>query len=183
MSKALHCGGRNHKQWWPDGTAQVAFEQPGNYQLSVSCNAGLVTSTLFAVSLAPNPPPTLAMTGTPSPVPAGVPFTVAWVSTDALNCVGTGGIPGKNWWFPESPLSGSVTQTAPTHGQYTYEMDCQSIDFSQPDTANQVTVTVGPAQPPDHTFHEFRKRRAVSGIHPNLVINGCEHLHGIGWRR
>jgi hypothetical protein len=128
----------------PSGSA-IAWGEPGTYQFVVTCNpyntiVGQIVSSPVSGTVAPPAPPTATISIDPVTVPVGQSFTVTWSATNALNCVGTGGIPGLAWVPPYN--SGSLTYMPTAAGQYTFGVSCASIYSAQPNATAQAAVTV-----------------------------------------
>jgi len=132
----------------PQGTLTIAPFQSGTYVMSVTCsvptlNSTSVTSSPITLIVAPPAPPTVSISFSPSTVLAGENFTVAWSSTDALNCNQSGGIPGGTWGQDPAPQppAGSVVEAA-VPGQFTFGISCQSIDPQQAAVTTQASLSI-----------------------------------------
>jgi hypothetical protein len=137
-------GGFQTNNDYPSGSA-IVWEDPGTYQFVVTCNpintiVGQIVSSAVTGTVLPPAPPTATISINPTSVTVGQSFTVTWSSTNTLNCMGTGGIPGLAWIPPYN--SGSLTYMPTTLGQYTFGVSCASIYSAQPNATAQAAVTV-----------------------------------------
>jgi hypothetical protein len=134
------------------GSAVLNPPAPGTYSVSVTCaipgnTPTEVTSTPQTLTVLPPPAPAETLTITPSTVIQGQQFTVAWSSTNASRCVGSGGVPSSGWDGSSGPPSGTFAYAAggPSQtGQFTFTLTCESIATSVASTASQAQLTVEP---------------------------------------
>jgi hypothetical protein len=130
----------------PQGEITLAPSAAGTYQLSLNCYGpdGTVALPPTTLTVLAPPTPTATITFKPSLVVAGEPFQVFWTSTNASGCTQTGGIPGGSWGSDPSQLqaaTGTVAETA-VLGQFTFGLNCQSIDSSVASGSIQATLDV-----------------------------------------
>jgi lysyl endopeptidase len=139
---------------YPQGTATIAPDESGTYQLSVNCSGNpahppvaTVTSPTQTLIVLPPPPPTATITFNPSNVAAGQSFTAAWSSTYADDCLLTGGIAGGGWGGSVQyvPSTGYDNESGPA-GNYTFGITCQSIDPNTAPVSTQADLTIVSAQ-------------------------------------
>lgn len=133
----------------PQGTQTAAPPQSGTYVITVTCtvdalNGLSVTSAPMMLTVNPAPAPTAAISFTPSSVLAGQSFTVAWTSTNALNCTQTGDVPDSDWGEPPQPqpATGSMTVTTAQAGNFTFGLSCPSIDAAQSPATAQASLSI-----------------------------------------
>jgi hypothetical protein len=131
----------------PQGLIALAPAQSGSYQISMKCDGAPnynITSTPLTLTVLAPPPPTEKISFAPGKtVAVQEPFTISWSSTNAQDCTETGVIAGQSDWGGnvgmDQPPTGQVNLFAPTAGQYTLGLTCQSID---PNTAATSTSAV-----------------------------------------
>lgn len=100
--------------------------------------------------------PEVDLSSTLSSVSTGAPFNLSWATSNVSNCTRSGG------WTGASPLSGSLTVTAPsTPGPATYTLTCSDGTTS---AADSVTVTV--VAPPAPTVDLMSAQSTVTTNSP-----------------
>ena len=132
-------------------SATVTPQGSGTYQLQVYCDTALdpeqaaATSALLTLTVLAPQAPTETITFFPSTVVAGQSFSAAYSSTNASDCLLTGGIPG-GWWggsVQSVPPSGNGSESGAA-GTYTFGITCSSIDPNSPPVTTQKSLTIEP---------------------------------------
>lgn len=125
-------GGLPNGEWGSPAAAEV----PPSGSLTELAVAGSFTFTLSCQSLDPALPPATAeaaltiqaLTASLSPantsVNVGNSFTLTWSSTGATSCTASGGGANGMAWSGNVSTSGTLTQTAMTAGDYSYQLQC-----------------------------------------------------------
>jgi len=141
-----------HDPYFAQDTATIAPMGAGTYVLTVTCSsAGLpstpVTSLPVTVTVLPPPAPTAQISSSASTLTTGQSYTVSWTSTNTQSCAETGaGDPTAqgNIWYAggNAGTSGSITVYPLDPGQFTFGINCLSIDPNVAGVAAQTVVTV-----------------------------------------
>jgi len=120
------------------GTASTgALSQDSTFTLTCT-GAGGATSASVTVTVGALPPPTVAISASPTSVAYGVSSTVTWSSTNATSCTASGA------WSGAQATAGSVSTGALTANR-TYTITCNGAGGS---ASQSVTVMVSsPAAP------------------------------------
>lgn len=146
--------GQIHTRHYPDDTGSVEPWQPGTYDVTLTCfdvnGIAAARSAPLRLTVTPPPPPVVAISITPDHVETGQVFTVAWSSTDARQCSGTGGTP-DGIWDPVIPI-GSQGWLSSTPGEFRFAISCHSIADGVPDGEAEAVVTVVSPTPPTATL-------------------------------
>ncbi len=132
------------------GVLTVSPSRSGTYPVTMACY-GAISGTPSATSAAtftvlPPPAPTATVSFTPTTVVAGQTFIASWSSTNASGCTQTGGIPGGTWGSSPGADYGPAGQDTDSGaaGQYTFGINCSSIDPSTAPVSAQANLTITP---------------------------------------
>lgn len=131
----------------PQTAVTLSPYQSGTYALTVTCTspAGAVplsvTSAPLTLIVTAPPPPVLAISFNPSAPVAGETFSASWSATGASSCSQSGGMPGDAWSQQSGAVAGSVHETAQA-GQFTFILNCQSIDPTLGSASASAPLTV-----------------------------------------
>jgi len=129
------------------GTLQPS--QSGSIQVTLDCYPVLGPPTPATASatlmVLPPPPPTAAITFNPAKPVAGQIFDANWSTNNAGGCTQTGGIPGGQWGgsIQGVGLSGFDSE-AGAAGQYTFTLNCSSIDPNVAPISYNAVLTIAP---------------------------------------
>lgn len=121
------------------GQVLVAETVPGNYTYTITCVAG--THSAQAQVLVAFPLPTATLTSNQSTLTAGEPLTLSWRSSNATQCVASGGLTADHWAGPLPTTSGQLTVTSPSAATVTYTLTC-TADGQQAQSQLPITYTV-----------------------------------------
>jgi lysyl endopeptidase len=147
-----------HSPYFPEDSQTLAPLASGTYVLSVTCTGAagsslIATSAPVTVTVEPPAAPTATLAVNPNSVLTGQAFTVAWSSTDTLDCEETGSATGSAWGTSgQAATSGTLTTSATAAGQFTLGVECPSIDPNQAGSAAAGSLTVALPPPPTVTL-------------------------------
>ena len=150
-TNTLNCsgmGGLPDQAWspiFPTGTLTFVADRAGTFTFGLSCpsifSAQSNAQAQADVTVVPEPPVTIKLSGNATSLIAGQSLTLTWSSTNATGCVAGGGAL-QTAWSGNLATSGSFTEKVNAIGNFTYTLSCTSLTQS---AAAQVAVSVAAA--------------------------------------
>ena len=127
----------------------------GAYTYTLACSGmgGSVTGSATVTVTAPQSPPTVELTASPTAVSVGSPLTLNWSSINATACTASGA------WSGTMPTAGTSTQLPASAGTDTYTLTCSGAGGSANASA---TVTVSTAPSPSVSIT----------VSPTMIVQG-----------
>ena len=109
------------------GMKSVTPLAAGTFTYTLTCD-GVASSesVVVAAPSTPTPMPTVSLSLAPASVPAGLPSTLTWSTTNATSCVASE-LPPSGTWAGNQGLSGSIDVTQAFAGTYTYSLTCTGL--------------------------------------------------------
>ena len=150
-TNTLNCsgtGGLPDQAWSPGfstGTQTFVADRAGSFTFAVSCPSiyGAQANAVAhaEVTVEPEPPIAIDLSGNASRLTAGQSLTLTWSADNATDCVASGGAP-QSTWTGSVATSGTFTETVNSTGNFSYALSCTSLTQS---AAAQVAVNVAAA--------------------------------------
>ena len=131
-SEATACSASGTLPGWSgakstNGNQTIRVTVAGTYSALLNCTGGGGQSANRSLSITVNVSPAVLLnsfTANPSPVDEDKPTTLAWDSSNAISCMGSGSLPG---WAGNKVLDGSQTITVADSGEYQATLTCRDI--------------------------------------------------------
>ena len=133
------------------GTAIGPYTTAGVYTYTLTCTGvggtSAPLSTTVTVTSGPPPAAITSFTVTPSAIQIGQSISIAWTTTNATTCTGSGGTVGDLWAVPLRATSSTGTTITPllANGPVTYTLTCSGSGGTSAPSSATVTVSVGAA--------------------------------------
>jgi hypothetical protein len=133
------------------GTAIGPYTAAGVYTYTLTCTGvggtSAPLSTTVTVTSGPPPAAITSFTVTPSAIQIGQSISIAWTTTNATTCTGSGGTVGDLWALPLKATSSTGTTITPllANGPVTYTLTCSGTGGTSAPSSATVTVSTGAA--------------------------------------
>ena len=133
------------------GTPIGPYTAAGTYTYTLTCTGvggtSAPLSTTVTVTSGPPPAAITSFTVTPSAIQLGQSISIAWTTTNATTCTGSGGTVGDLWALPLKANSSTGTTITPllANGPVTYTLTCSGTGGTSAPSSATVTVSVGAA--------------------------------------
>ncbi len=133
------------------GTAIGPYTAAGVYTYTLTCTGvggtSAPLSTTVTVTSGPPPAAITSFTVTPSAIQIGQSISIAWTTTNATTCTGSGGTVGDLWALPLKATSSTGTTITPllANGPVTYTLTCTGTGGTSAPSSATVTVSTGAA--------------------------------------